>query len=162
MSSRDPSRLYLFTLEIAPLRVGETYSPLPSHLTLVSRFWSKLPPSDLDRLVRPLFVQAKPVELVFGETVRLGPKQVEVNLVENTVQIQTLHQTLHDLLSDAGATFAYPQFVGVEHRPHVSQRPGVQFTPGHVQITNTAYLIEVLICGQSQLRFIRTKFYLNC
>lgn len=37
--------LYLFTLEVAPLEIGMTYNPLPSHLTLVSRFFSDKPPS---------------------------------------------------------------------------------------------------------------------
>lgn len=52
-------RRYLFILEIAPLETGKIYAELPSHLTLMSRFWSELSPDELAGIVRPLFQNAR-------------------------------------------------------------------------------------------------------
>lgn len=67
--------LYLFTLEITALEIGKAYDELPSHLTLMSRFLSELPAEELASRVRPLFAQTAPAHLVFGETMKLGPKK---------------------------------------------------------------------------------------
>lgn len=151
-------RLYLFTLEVTPMVVGKTYNPLPSHLTLMSRFWSDLSPDELAEVVRPLFRQARPIELIFGEAAMLGPKQVAVHLVDNTKELKNLHSRLYDLLNAQGVTYTAPQFVGNGHKPHVSKREGDQFTAGHKHMANAAYLIEVEINGKDHLRLIRTKF----
>lgn len=153
--------LCLFTLEITPLSVGETYNPLPSHLTLMSRFWSSLSPEELTRLVGSLFRQTKPIELNFGEPATLGPKQIAVHLVENTKELKNLHSQLHDLLNANGVTYTAPQFVGDGHKPHVSKREGDQFAAGHKLTVNAAYLSEVEIKGEEHLRYIRAKFDLK-
>ena len=153
--------LYLFTLEVTPLSVGRTYDPLPSHLTLMSRFWSELSPNEVAEIVNPLFQRTQPIELSFGEAAILGPKQVAVHLIENTEDLKGLHLQLHDLLNAVGVTYTAPQFVGDGHKPHVSKREGDQFTAGHKQMANAAYLIEVEIKGEDHLRIIRTKFDLS-
>ncbi len=154
-------RLYLFTLEVTTMVVGKTYNPLPSHLTLMSRFWSDLSPDELAEVVRPLFQQARPIELIFGEAAMLGPKQVAVHLIENTEELKSLHLRLHDLLNTTGVTYTAPQFVGNGYKPHVSRREGDQFNAGHKQMANAAYLIEVEIKGEDHLRHIRVKFDLS-
>jgi len=154
-------RLYLFTLEVMPLIVGKTYNPLPTHLTLMSRFWSSLSPEELSGAVEPLFQRIHPVELTFGEAAILGPKKVAVHLVENTKELKNLHSQLHDLLDANGVTYIAPQFVGDGHKPHVSKREGDQFTAGYKQRANAAYLIEVEIKGKEHLRHIWAKFDLK-
>src|SRR3982750_1638619 len=104
--------LYLFTLEVTPMVVGRTYNPLPSHLTLMSRFWSDLSPEELGEIIKPLFLRTQPIELTFGETATLGPKQVAVHLVENTKELRSLHSQLYDGLNAKGVTYTVPQFVG--------------------------------------------------
>jgi hypothetical protein len=153
--------LYLFTLEVEPMTVGKIYNPLPSHLTLMSRFWSSLSPEELAKLVEPLFRQTKPIELSFGEATTLGPKQVAVHLIEHTKELKNLHSQLHNFLDIADVTFAYPQHVGDGHKPHVTEREGVQLAKGHKQLTSAAYLIEVEIKGEEHLRHIRAKFDLT-
>ncbi len=154
-------RLYLFVLEVTPMSLGGTYNPLPSHLTLMSRFWSDLSPDELAEAVKPLFRQTKSIELIFGEAAMLGPKQVAVHLVENTKELKDLHLRLHSLLNTRGVTYTAPQFVGNGHKPHVSRREGEQFTAGHRQMAKAAYLIEVEIKGKDHLRLIRAKFDLS-
>jgi hypothetical protein len=158
---KDHQRLYLFTLEVTPMGVDKMYNPLPSHLTLMSRFWSSLSPEELSGIGEPLFQRTRPIELSFGEPATLGPKQVAVHLVENTRELKDLHLQLHSLLDAVGATYNAPQYVGDGHKPHVSKRKGDQFTVGHKQMANAVYLIEVEVKGDDHLRFIRAKFDLK-
>lgn len=143
------------------MSVGQVYNPLPSHLTLMSRFWAELPPEKLVKLVEPLFQRTQPIGLTFGETASLGPKQVAVHLVENTKALKDLHSQLHGLLDATGATYTAPQFVGDGYKPHVSMREGDQFTAGYKHMANAAYLIEVKIRGKDHLRSICAKFELS-
>ena len=160
-SMRTRPHLYLFTLEVAPMTVGAMYSPLPSHLTLISRFWSSLPPEELSEIVKPVFHQTRPIKLIFGKAATLGPKQVAVHLVENTDELKSLHSQLCSLLNANGVKYTAPQFAGDGHKPHVSKREGDQFNVGQKQMSNAAYLIEVEIKGDDHLRLIRTKFDLQ-
>jgi len=158
---QDSQHLYLFTLEVTPLTVGDTYNPLPSHLTLMSRFWSELPSDKLASTVQPLFDRTPPIELTFGDSVQLGPKKVAVHLLEHTVTLKELHTNLRALLDTANVTYVYPQFTGDNHKPHISKREGDGFRLGHKQSATAVYLIEVELKGEEHLRFVRAKFDLN-
>lgn len=134
--------LYLFTLEIVPLEIGRAYDDLPSHLTLMSRFWSDLSPNEVTNLVRPLF-DTEPVHLRFGETVELGPKRLLVHVVDSPDETK-LHERLMQLLDTTNVEYQYPEFIGVNHKAHVTTRVGVQFRAGETLLTTNAYLIEVV------------------
>jgi lysophospholipase L1-like esterase len=150
------NRLYLLTLEIEPLEVGKAYDELPSHLTLMSRFLSNLAPEQLSSVVEPLFADTKPVNLVFGNTIQLGPKKVTAHMVSSPEE-GVLHDRLRALLDKAGATFRYPQFIGSNHKAHVTQRDGKNFPPKTRLLSSAVYLIEV-VDGQ---RLIRSRFNLD-
>ena len=154
----DQMHLYLFTFEVAPLVVGDVYNPLPSHLTLVSRFRSELPPGQIVNAVSPTFAQSGEIELVFDGAAAIGPKKTSVHLVENTLELNNLHMQLLDVLTKLKVSFTLPQFIGEGHRPHVSKRYDVQFLGGHRQAAEHTYLIEVETCGEDHLRHIRAKF----
>lgn len=158
---QDDQHLYLLTLEVTPLAVGGIYNPLPSHLTLMSRFWSELLPDEISEIIKPLFDRASPIELAFGKPARLGPKKIDVHLIEPDKSLKKLHHDLHNLLNATNVTYEYPQFVGEGHKPHVSIREDDQFRAGHKHIASAAYLIEVEIEGDKHLRFIRARFELN-
>lgn len=148
--------LYLFTLEITPLDVGRVYEELPSHLTLMSRFFSDMQEEELAARVRPLFEQTTPIRLVLGETIQLGPKKVTAHLVRSPDE-RRLHDTLRQLLDTIQVEYQYPEFIGDSHKPHVTVRAGVQFTPDSVYIAPAVYLIEVL----GSKRVVRAKFTLS-
>ena len=153
--------LYLFTIEVEPLKVGEVYNPLPSHLTLISRFWSELTPCRIADAVSPTFTHSAPVELIFEKEAIIGPKKTVVHLIENTFELKKLHSRLLDLLAKHQVTFTQPQFIGEGHRPHVSKRENENFPVGHKQECRRAYLIEVFIDGTKQQRNVRTVFELE-
>jgi ADP-ribose pyrophosphatase YjhB (NUDIX family) len=145
--------LYLFTLEITPLEIGRVYDDLPSHLTVMSRFLSDLPPDEVAERVRPLFEACDPIALTFGPTLELGPKKVTAHMVSSARE-RKLHQDIYALLKNMGVTFQYPEFVGANHKAHVTQREGVDFPPDSQLISSATYLIEI-VDGK---RAIRSKF----
>ncbi len=150
--------LYLFTLEVDPLTVCNTYNPLPMHLTLVSRFWSELPPDAIASATLAVFEHTKPIQLVFGEEATIGPKKTPVNLVQDTEAMKNLHLQLVELLNSLGVSYTLPQFVGEGHLPHVSKRADSRFVVGSRIAVDTAYLIEVDIRGKDHSRYVRMKF----
>lgn len=148
---------FLFILEIAPVEVGRAYETLPSHLTLMSRFFSKLSPEELTAKVQPLFEQAAPLHLVFDKLAQLGPQKLNVHLVQNTAELKQLHNQLLALLIDTGVTSEYPAYTGKGHKPHVTERNGMHFTAGSTKQAAAAYLVEVL----DKKRVIRARFDLK-
>lgn len=148
--------LYLFTLEIMPLKVGRVYDELPSHLTLMSRFLSGLTSDELTAKVQSFFAETAPVRLVFGEPTILGPKKVTAHMI-NSPDERQLHNNLRELLDKIKAEYQYPEFIGDNHKPHVTAREGVQFAPGSSRIASAAYLIEVV----DEKRVVRAKLALG-
>lgn len=147
---------YLFILEITPVEVGKTYGELPSHLTLMSRFFSDSSPEKIAEIVKPVFAQQPPINLVFGEMKTLGPKQLRVHMIKESRALRQLHNQLRTLLDSVNVVYEYPQFIGDNHKPHVTKRDGVDFAVGDSKITKAAYLVEI-IDGE---RVIRSKFQL--
>lgn len=148
---------YLFILEVAPVEVGKTYNELPSHLTLMSRFFSELPPEKLDEAVRALFSQTEPIKLTFGETTELGPKKLTVHIIEHNQKLKQLHNKLRILLDSVDVEYEYPQFIGENHKPHVTKRADVQFSVGEKKTVQAACLVEVV----DSKRVIRSRFELS-
>jgi hypothetical protein len=145
--------LYLFTLEIVPLEVGRVYDDLPSHLTLMSRFLSDAPYGELVDLVGPIFESYNHVELTFGRTAELGPKKVIAHMVSSAGE-RKLHEDIRALLERLKADFQYPEFIGANHKAHVTKREDVDFSPESKLVSSAAYLIEI-VDGK---RVIRSKF----
>lgn len=137
------SRLYLFTLEIVPLELEKAYNDLPSHVTLMSRFTSDLAPDELASVVKPLFSDTKSIHLLFGNTIKLGPKKVTAHMIDSPDE-HLLHERLLGVLKDAGVVPQYPQFIGADHRAHVTQRDGVDFPSKTHLMASVVYLIEVI------------------
>jgi hypothetical protein len=148
---------YLFILEVAPVETGKTYGELPSHLTLMSRFFSEISPLQLDRAARPLFERTPALQLTFGEIEKLGPKRLTVHLVNHSSELEILHNELLALVNSLSVEFEYPQFIGTGHKPHVTAREGVKFKADDTLLASCACLVEV-IDGR---RIIRSKFELG-
>lgn len=156
LQCRQMKHLYLFTLEIGPLDLNRAYDELPSHLTLMSRFMSDLPPEDLAATVRPLFVGTAPIRLVFGEAVELGSKKVMAYMVDSPDEPR-LHKELRKVLDRIDVEYQYPEFIDVNHKPHVTKREGVEYKLNDQYFTSAAYLIEVV----DKRRLVHAKFELK-
>ena len=67
-----------------------------------------------------------------------------------------LHNNLRKLLDSIKAEYQYPEFIGSNHKPHVTEREGVQFVSGSMHVVSAPYLIEVI----DKKRVIQSKFEL--
>ena len=152
--------LYLFTLEVAPLEIGMTYNPLPSHLTLVSRFFLDKPPNHIINKVSALFKLAECIELVFEELSTIGPEHTEVHVIKPNKSLEELHTQITDNLVDIGVSYTHPEYIKEGWKPHISKRDNDNYVPGYSFLTHAAYLIEVHIQDGNYLRTIREKFNL--
>lgn len=121
----------------------------------MSRFLSDLSSDKLAAKVQPLFTKIAPIHLVFGETTVLGPKKVTAHMVDSPDERQ-LHNDLHKLLDTIKVEYQYPEFIGDNHKLHVTAREGVQFAPGSKYVASVVYLIEV----KDKKRVVRAKFEL--
>ncbi len=153
--------LYLFTIEIDPLTVGAIYETLPSHCTLMFRFWSSLDADTLADKVKPLFERTSPFHITFGEKTLLGPNHVAAMLLEQSPELKDLQMRLYRQLAELGVEYTEPAYVGEGYKPHVSEREGITFTPGQRQAIRVAYLIEVGTTEHVRKRIIRAKFELK-
>jgi 8-oxo-dGTP diphosphatase len=153
--------LYLFTLEVTPMRVGAVYAELPLHCTLMHRFWSDLSVEDMSSAVKPLFDTTAPITLTAHKRVKLGPKQLAVSLIEHTDKIRSLNMQLYVLLNKAGVEYTAPQFVGEKHIFHVTDRETEQVEVGNSYLCKAAYLVEVGMTEHERKRIIRAKFTLT-
>lgn len=153
--------LYLFTLEVEPLKVGDIYDELPLHCTLMFRFWSELPAEELTEKVQALFDQTKPILLIVKDRQLLGPKQVAAGTLELTDSLKRLHAQLHTLLVESGVEFTAPQWVDTGYKPHITDREHAQFSVDQKHLSRTAYLIEIGTNEHAHKRIVRVKFELK-
>ena len=109
----------------------------------MSRFTSDMSPDEMNATIAKAFSVTPPVELIFGETVLLGPKQLEVHLI-NSPEEQVAHERLYRLLRRNDVHFLYPEFIGKHHKAHVTTRPAATFAPDERHLSRGAYLIEVV------------------
>jgi len=153
--------LYLFTLEITQLEVGATYNTLPSHLTLISRFYSHEPPTSIVDRVSGLFNETRCIELIFEQTTRIGPKHTSVHLIQPNTALRKLHTQLSSILDGIGVDYSQPEYINEGWKPHVSERKNDGFASGFSHVTKAAYLIEVFKEGESHLRNVQNRFNLS-
>jgi len=117
-----------------------------------------MPHDEVASAVKPIFEQASPIVLTFGDTNELGPKKVIAHLISSPAEV-TLHNKLYQCLESLGVEFQYPQFIGPGHKAHVSEREGANFKKGQVVVSSAVYLIEVI----DAKRLVRAKidFYIQ-
>lgn len=154
-------RLYLLALEVAPLEIGGVYDVLPSHCTLMHRFWSGLSPTQLTEKLKPIFDGTEAIELVFESKAVFGPPPVHVNKIKETPKLKSLHMRLYEKLRNLGAEFTAPQWVTDGYKAHVTERLDAPFGVGHRHISPSVYLIEVKAPGNKEARYICAQFDLK-
>jgi 8-oxo-dGTP diphosphatase len=149
--------LYLFTLEVAPLKVGNVYDELPLHCTLMHRFWSELSVEELATKVGSLFAETTSLPLIVRERTMLGPKQVSVSLLKPSDELEILNMQLFELLNGLQVEYTAPQWVGKGHVFHVTDHEDERLELGSTHTSKAAYLIEVV----DNQRIVRKKFELK-
>jgi hypothetical protein len=149
--------LYLFTLEVEPLRVGGVFDELPLHCTLMHRFYSELSADELGDNVRSLFDKTPQVLLTAYKHTKLGPKQVPVSLIKLTEELDKLNMQVYNQLNKLEVEYTTPQWVGKGHVFHVTDRIPDRLEINEGYVSKAAYLIEVV----DHKRIIRQQYELG-
>jgi 2'-5' RNA ligase len=157
MDSMANKHLYLLALEVVPLKVGKAYDVLPSHCTLVHRFWCELDSTQLTEKLQPIFDDTESVMLTFEGKEVFGPPPVTVNRLLETPELKALHMNLYKRLGQLNVEYTAPQWVGEGFKAHVTERSGVSFDKGYEHISDVAYLIEVKVPENEDARFVRAR-----
>lgn len=158
MDSMTDKHLYLLALEVAPLEAGKAYDVLPSHCTLVHRFWCELDSTQLAEKLQPIVNNTESVVLIFRDKEVFGPPPVVVNRLLDTPELRTLHMDLYKKLEQLNVEYTAPQWVGEGFKAHVTERSGVSFDKGYKHASNAVYLIEVRVPENEESRFVRARF----
>ena len=156
------NHLYLLTLEVDRLIVGDEYHTLPCHLTLVSRFKSELDFDELALAIKPIFEHSAPIQFSFTKEAIIGPKNTTVHLIEKSLELSNLHLQLVEILRKLNVTYTMPEYIDEGYLPHVSKRQDTNTEIGYKQLSNYAFLIKVEKTGNKDIRKIRAKFKLGC
>ncbi len=157
----DKRKLFLITLEIDVLEVGKNYNPLPSHLTLVPRFWANESPEEIAELVIPIFKKSDSMPLTVGKSELIGPKNTEVYLVSKSAELSDLHSDLVNELAAIDAEFSHPEFMYNNWTPHISVRHEKKFEDDTALDCNKGYLIEVNRTKDGDMRHIHSSLGLS-
>lgn len=161
MGVMNGEHCYFFALEVAPLKIGAAYKTLPLHCTLLHRFFSRLPPSDIDAKVRWLFAQTKPLLLTPEERIAFGPNRVLVARLRLSPALQAIHLKLYGQLNELGVRYSETDWVGPGYKPHVTDQAGTSLALDESRLSRTVYLVEVEHPLQGPRKFIKTKFELT-
>ncbi len=136
---------FCIALEIDPVRIGDAYSPVPLHCTLMHWFRSTRSAKSVEEMLRFVCSDHKPIELLSRQHELFGPnKDIPVIVIERNDALYRLHCDLYVMLRAANTEFSELRFVGSKYRPHVTTQKGRAFKPGRRCIADTAYIIQAM------------------
>ncbi|MEO8105510.1 MAG: 2'-5' RNA ligase family protein [Candidatus Saccharibacteria bacterium] len=152
---------YFFTLEVTPMKVGDRYSAMPLHCTLMPKFFSNLSADALSDQVNVVFHRTTPLRLRPTERAAFGPQRVMATLIKPTPAVLKLHAALYLFLNQLGVRYTESDWVGPGYRPHVSDQSNSALPLNRTLPTRAVYLIEVEHPLNGKRRFIRSKISLT-
>lgn len=156
-----PAELFVVVALPEPLAVGQLISrrAWPAHVTLASNFVVDDPRDAVLGAVRDACAGESPLDLRFAGEAWFGPRHdVAVQLVDS-VQIQTLHGRLADMLQSLdGFAADEPAYWREGYRPHMTHVAGVRTPAGaHARLPfvaiavmsgSTATVVSTFVLGR--------------
>ncbi len=158
---------YLLALEIAPMEVGETYTMLPLHCTLVHWFWLELGPADFGKQLERMVKHAEPLalhsgkEAVYTGTTKQGPIPVTVNTITPTRELIRLHSQICSFLDELNVKYTTPQYIREGYSPHVTQQGSEKLPTEAVHQSSALYIVEADAPEYGNDRYIHSKIKLS-
>lgn len=158
---------YLLILEISPLQVGQTYSMIPLHCTLVHWFWLKQDPEEVAKQLRAclqsqasIALTAQDEQTFTGKTKQGTTVPVTVNDIVATPELRQLHEAMCQELEAMGVQYSEPQYVHEGFHPHVTHQKEGKLTPGEVRISANICLVEAAAPEYGNDRTVRASIRL--
>ncbi len=143
---KDPNNRLFLGHFVEQASVGQPFprSNWPLHITLVP--WFLCSSSDkLDEELEGILASLKPFEVTVGEPAMFGSKKnIRVNLIEPSSQLQKLHKLLVDLVHKLGKIDTDERFTGDGYRPHITHVAGRNAKPGERILVDSLHLTELI------------------
>lgn len=102
--------------------VGERFTMWPLHMTILP--WFSAP--NIETVIahtRDVVVNLKPFKVQVGQRAYFGQRKLPVKLIDNSHELQDLHERLLGMVNDNGWEIK-GRYTGPNFRPHVTQKAG--------------------------------------
>jgi hypothetical protein len=138
----EPTKTLLLVIEISPLYIGDVFTKIPLHTTLVRWFHSPIDPRNLFTELKPIFEKYLPFDLVSDVQTLFGPNNnVHVHTLRHEPRLHALHNELLDFLGTKHIVVP-SEYARDKYRPHVTSVLGVTFPPGSLHKATSVALLE--------------------
>lgn len=142
VSKADKSRFWVAVL-LDDLPVGTSFEPGRLHLTIIPWFTTTMSDEVVKNAFTAKFERYSKFQLKLSSATQFGPhKDVRVNLVNDSLNLFSLHSQALELFNELGARWAVKNpYVDKQYRPHIRRRQGSRLKAG--QIIDVEYLTLV-------------------
>jgi hypothetical protein len=131
----------VFLLDDLP--IGEEFQPSVLHLTIVPWFVVDIPQEEVITTFESYFSGFTRFKINICRNIKLGPRKVSVNLVEDDGQLHHLHFKALSWLEHIESRWAVKNpFVGENYKPHIRRRRSTNIKPGQTITINSLSLVK--------------------
>jgi 2'-5' RNA ligase len=115
------------------------------HTTIAGVFSADIRQSQLTDKLSTLLANQKPIITTIVENVSFGPpeKPFLVSLLDNTYELQQLHNKIVSLLTNNGAVFNEPKYINAGYKPHVTVQKKSRVYAGETIVIDNLALIDM-------------------
>ncbi len=134
----------------------------PLHITIVP--WFEIDdPSNAIEVFNKVCIAHKPFSVLVGEPTYLGPRQtIDVNIIEKSHPLDSLHRDLIDDLETAQVRFKSSKYIGDNYQPHITKKSYARVQPGYHLKIKSLYFLEAPVANKlSRLKKVISVGHLN-
>ncbi len=158
------SQKYALVQFLEPVKAGSIFSmsDWPPHVTIADVFAADINHKLIDDLKTALATE-KSFEVEAGNESKLGDKKnsVHVVLINNTYELQALHNNLVDFLKLHGALFNSPKFTNNGFLPHCTYKNKPYLKQGDLIKITELSLIDLFVDEDWRMRKVLENFKLE-
>lgn len=155
------SQKYTLVYFISPIRTGTEFhmTDWPLHTTLADVFAIDRHATDIDKKLAALATRTHAVQVAATDSSTLGTAPVA--LLEKSVSLLQLHDSIVSLLEENEATFNSPEFIKDGFLPHSTIQKSGRLQVGEVVTINSISLIDMFPNDDWQQRKVLATFKFN-
>ena len=157
------SRLVV-VLPLQPLAVGDGFSlsDWPLHVTVAPTFVVTVDLSAVAGVISPELRRQPGLGVRVGHDEGFGRSgKIPVSVLEPAPALADLHSRLVAALTELGAVFDDPEFVGAGYRAHITMTPAARSQPGDELTLTQAAIVDMEPEGDRRLRRVVWALALN-
>ena len=155
------SQKYTLVYFITPLKNGVEFhmSNWPLHVTLADTFAMDGNKADIAAKLAELIADIDSARTTALKDTVLGTTPVV--LLDKTIELQQLHETLANVLEKNGVVFNHPEFIHDGFLPHSTIQGNERLRPGDKILIDNLSLIDMFPSGDWQQRKVLATSRLN-